>query len=293
MRRSIVTFLVLAGLGGLLACETQSATSEAAMAEVEPAEDQAGLEVMEHHRHHHLGGITQFIALSLDTLGEEDAKRPQVEQLQRELYECMAPAREIKTTLLRAMADDIAAGTVDTTKVEARVVQLEAAVAAQKCRGEAMSRLHEILSPVERAALVDKVDAHWAVWRNVNDQEEGGGQRQVRRLSALVEELGLTTDQVDKISAALKASFASNSGKFERDKAAAQVRGFTDSFAKESFDAKAVTGEINPYLATFGSRRMALFYASVTPTLTQEQRVKLAAYVREHADRQPFAMQDK
>ncbi len=293
MKRTIVAVFVLAGLSGLFACNNQTASSEAAMPEVEPVEDQIGLELMEHHRHHHLGGITQFIALSLDTLGEEDAKRPQVEELQRELYECMAPAREIKATLLRAMADDIAAGTVDTTKVEARVVQLDAAVAAQECRGEAMDRLHEILSPVERAALVDKVDAHWAVWRNVNDQGEGGGQRQVRRLSALVEELSLTTEQVDKISDALKSSFASKSGKFERDKAAAQVRAFTDSFVKESFDAKTVTGEINPHLATYGSRRMALFYASVTPALSQEQRVKLSAYVREHADRQPFAMSTK
>ena len=43
----------------------------------DPADDEAMSALNEHHRHHHHGGITQFVEMSLDTLGEEQSKHAQ------------------------------------------------------------------------------------------------------------------------------------------------------------------------------------------------------------------------
>src|SRR4051794_4119621 len=66
----------------------------------EPQEDLAVSQLENQHLHHHLGGITRFVAMSLDTLGVADQKRPQVERLQNDLEACLAPAREVDQNLL-------------------------------------------------------------------------------------------------------------------------------------------------------------------------------------------------
>ncbi len=78
----------------------------------------------------------------------------------------MAPAREAEKSLLLTLADGIAAGTMDKVKVDAAIATLTtAADAAHEASVDTLNQLHAILSPAERAALVDKVQAHWEVWR--------------------------------------------------------------------------------------------------------------------------------
>ncbi|OGQ80904.1 MAG: hypothetical protein A2289_10180 [Deltaproteobacteria bacterium RIFOXYA12_FULL_58_15] len=289
MRRPVVTKLAIIAAFGLGGCETSATPKGEQMVGEQTAEDEAALDLEEHHRHQHLGGVTQFVALSLDTLGEDDAKRPAVEKLQRDLYECMAPARDIKNKLLLALAEDVAAGTVDTMKADTAVVQLNAAVAAQDCRVDALNELHGILSPIERAALVDKVEAHWEVWRHVNHDGEENSQKHGRRLGNLVRELDLTAEQVQRISNTLDTASSGHAVKFDRKEVDRFLQAFVSTFVAESFDAKSIVGDANALLASYGSTRMTLFYASVTPALTQEQRVKFSAYLREQANLQQAA----
>src|SRR5258708_8368925 len=84
-----------------------------------PADDQAALELKEHDRHHHHGGVTKFIAMSLDTLGADDAKRPPIDKLPGDPHAPMGAAPEAEKNLLLTLADGIAAGTVDAAKVKA------------------------------------------------------------------------------------------------------------------------------------------------------------------------------
>jgi Spy/CpxP family protein refolding chaperone len=295
MRLLSMTGLALAAgfalsAAGIHAAQAPPPAGGASTSSATPAEDQAASELKEHHRHHHHGGVTQFIAMSLDTLGTDDAKRPQVEKLQSDLRAQMAPAREAEQSLQLALADGIAAGTVDTVKVDAAIATLtKAADAAQAAGLDTLNKLHAILSPPERAALVDKVQAHWEVWRQVNHEEKPGGREPGGRLAELTEEVSLTPDQVTKISAALQTALAGLSGKFDPTKGEAHVQAFSNAFAGDSFDAKSVTSNANAHLASRGATRMALFYETVTPLLTPAQRTKLAAELREHASHRAAA----
>ena len=291
MRLSSVIGLALMAGVGLSACAAHMATNRGPGATTRPADDQASAELREHHRHHHFGGVTQFVAMSLDTLGA--AKRPEVEKLQSSLHACMAPAGKIEKTLLLALADGVAAGAVATAQVDAAIAQLEAAVSAvHDCSVDALNQLHGILSAAERATLVHKVRAHWEVWRQANHDAEADGREQGGRLAELGQELGLAADQVEKISAALHAALSGLVGRFDPGKAEAHVQAFASAFVGESFDARSVAANANADIATHGGRRMALFYETVTPLLTPEQRTKLAEHLREHASHQP-ATSDK
>ncbi len=260
-----------------------------AAADTPPAADPAAAELKEHHRHHH-GGITKFIAMSLDTIGADDAKRPQIEKAQSDLHSCMAPVGEIEKSLLTTLADGVAAGKIDTAKVDATIAQLDAAAnAVHGCSVDALNRLHAILSPTERAALVDKVQAHWEVWQQVNHKAEPGSREPGGRLAEFTQELNLTADQSEKISKALHKARPGLAGKFDAKKGEAHMHAFATGFVAESFDAKSVTANANGHLATHGSKRMAHFYETVTPLLTPEQRTKLAEHLREHATHQPAA----
>jgi len=275
------------GLSAAAAHAAQAPSPTTAAGSAAPADDQAVSELKEHHRHHHHGGITKFISMSLDTLGTDDAKRPQIEKLQSDLHAQMGPAREAEKNLQLTLADGVAAGTVDTVKVNAAIAKLTtAADPMPEASLDTLNKLHAILSPPERAALVDKVQAHWEVWRQVNHEEKPGGRERGGQLAGLTEKLSLTPDQVNKISAALHTALAGLPGKFDPKKGEAHMHAFSAAFAGDSFDAKSVRSNANAHLASRGATRMALFYETVTPLLTPEQRTKLAEHLREHASYQ-------
>jgi hypothetical protein len=270
------------------------AASEAAVpadAGATMADDPAAAELREHHRHHHLGGVTDFIAMSLDTLGADDAKLPQIVKLQRELRVCLAPAGKAEKKILRMMADGAAAGTIDAAKVDAEIGRLAtASSAAQPCSDKALDKLHALLSPTERQALVDKVQAHWEVWRKVNHDAQAGGKQEGGALAELAKELSLTPDQVETISGRLHDALPAVKAKFDPKKVEEHVQAFSDAFISESFDAKSIRVNTDASLSTGGARRMAVFYETVTPALTPEQRAALAAHLREHSGHQPSNM---
>jgi len=283
---SVIGFASLATLG-LTACVTPGA-SGVQTAGVEPGEDQAASGLREHHRHHHRGGIMQFIAMSLDTLGPDDAKRPQIERLQSDVYACMAPTGGIERQLHLTVADGVASGAVDSVKVDAEILQLDAAASAvQGCSVIALNQLHAVLTPTERVELVDKVQAHWEVWREVNQDEQATRKHRGSRLAALEREVSLTPDQMDRMAAALQPALAGHSGRFDRTQVEANVQAFAAAFESEAFDAKTVTLSANRRFSSHGAKRMAIFYETVTPLLTPAQRLTVATHLREHSGHQP------
>jgi Spy/CpxP family protein refolding chaperone len=201
----------------------------------------------------------------------------------------MRSAGQTDKALLRVLADGIAAWKIDTAAVDATIAQLDAgAAAAHGCSVGALNQLHAILSPAERAVLVDKVQAHWEVWRQVNQGGASADQEHGSRLTALAREVSLTPEQVDRIAKALHASMAGLAEKFEPKQAEAHLQAFTAAFARETFEAKSVTSNANGIVAAQGGRRMAVFYETVLPVLTLEQRARLAMDLREHATHEPL-----
>jgi len=294
------TGLALAGLlmvgvaGAGCGSSTPAPTSTAGgTPDVSPAgtvadeDDATSADLKAHHRHHHHGGFAMFILMAADTVGVTPEQQAAVDKIKSDLHARMAPAHEAEKALLNTLADGVAAGSIDAAKADAAVAQVSG-VAGQvhAATADAVNQLHAVLRPEQRAALVDKVEAQWMLWRNANgdeatahEHEEGG------RIAHIQKELNLSADQVEKIKSGFAAQMASAQGKFDPAEAEAHMKAFGTAFTADQFDARSLTSAdgTNAHMATWGATRMVRFYQTVTPTLTPEQRTKLAAMIRAHA----------
>jgi Spy/CpxP family protein refolding chaperone len=282
----IVATLLL-GTGAMLGCGARAAANpppaSVAGASAEEEEDAtAGL--VEHHRYHHHGGVTLLIAMSLDTLGLSPEQKPVVEKLRGDLHARMEPGRAAEQNLVGTLADGLAAGMLDPVKVDAAVAQLTSAAAmVHDASTEALNQLHGVLTPPQRAALVDKLEAHWSVWQRANTDE-------IDHLTELTAELDLTPDQVDKIRAS-QAEAMKALPRFDSQEVTAHIRAFGDAFRAQTFDAKTLTtgGAATAHMVGWGAAHLAHFIESVSPVLSPEQRGKLAQMLRQHANHNPSA----
>jgi Spy/CpxP family protein refolding chaperone len=278
--------MLLLGTGAMLGCGGSAAANAppATVAGASADEQDAAAGLIEHHRYHHHGGVTLLIALSLDTLGLSPEQKPTVEKIRSDLHARMEPARSAEQVLLGTLADGLAGGTLDPVKVDAAVAQVTSAAATvHDASTDALNQLHAVLTPPQRAALVDKLEAHWSVWQKANTEESGD-------LARLTADLDLSPDQVDKIRAS-QAETTKALPPFDPQEVAAHIRAFGDSFRASTFDAKALTTGANAtaHMAGWGSAKMAHFIESVSVVLTPDQRGKLAQMLRQHANHDPSA----
>jgi Spy/CpxP family protein refolding chaperone len=266
--------------------------STAAVEAGAPEEDEAAESVRTFHRHHHMGGVTMFVAMSIDTLGVDPAKKAQLQKIQADLDGKMQPARDAEHALLGVIADGVAAGTIDTAKVDAAVAKLATASAGVHAASmDAITQLHDALSAQERLELVNKVRAHWEVWQKVNTQEKSGSTEKGSHLQHLAKTLDLTPDQVDKISKAL-ATDVPTTPQNDPKPVDAHVQAFATAFLADKFDPKALAATHTAsagHGARWGGARMAKFFEAVTPVLTADQRTKLAAHLKERMNDQHAA----
>lgn len=81
-RRIGIMATVLFGAGAVVACGGSSTNGPPAATAAAPTqgEDDVAEGLMEHHRNHHHGGVTLFIAMSLDTLGVSPEQEVTVEK---------------------------------------------------------------------------------------------------------------------------------------------------------------------------------------------------------------------
>jgi Heavy-metal resistance len=287
----VVGTLLLIGGGATLGCGAGSANSTATVTAGETAavDDEPTAGLLEHHRYHHHGGVTLFVAMSLDTLGVSPEQRAAVERIRLDLHARMEPARAAEQELVAALADGVAAGTVDTARVDAALARVTAtAGAVHDASAEALNELHSLLSAPERAALVDKVEAHWAVWRSAN-AEDTAASRAGDRLATLAADLELSASQVDKIRAGQGEQV--KTAPLDSQEIDAHLRAFGAAFEGEKFDAKTLTtaNSANAHMVGWGAARMAHFVENVNPVLTPEQRTRFATMLREHGAHNPSA----
>jgi Spy/CpxP family protein refolding chaperone len=277
---------LLLGTGAMLGCGGSAATGAppASVAGASAEEEDATTGLVEHHRHHHHGGVTLLIAMSLDTLGLSPEQKPAVEKIRGDLHARMEPARAAEQTLVGTLADGLAGGTFDPAKVDAAVAQLTGAAAmVHDASTDALNQLHAVLTPSQRAALVDKLEAHWSVWQKANTDEND-------HLAQLTDDLGLTSDQVEKIRAS-QLEGMKTVPRFDPQEVAAHIRAFGDTFRAPAFDAKALTGggAATAHMVGWAGAHMVRFIESASPVLTPEQRGKLAQMLRQHAAHNPSA----
>jgi Spy/CpxP family protein refolding chaperone len=249
-------------------------------------DDEATADLKEHHRHHHHGGFAMFIAMSLDSLGTTPEQNAAIQKIQADMHAKLQPAHDAEKALLLVLADGIAAGQIDQAKVDAAIAQVSTASAGvHDAVADSLNQLHATLNPSQRAALVDKVEAHFDVWHHANTEEEGAEKEgHGGHLEKLAKELSLSPDQVEKTRGSLKAS--SGGAHFDKAEGEAHLKAFGTAFASEKFDAKQITtgAAANAHIATWGATRLAHLYEALTPVLTPEQRTKLADALRKHAN---------
>jgi len=242
--------------------------------------DEAGDEVLEQHRHHHHGGVTMFIAMALDTLAVSPSERAQVEKIQGVLADWMASAQDAERNVLATLADGVQAGSLDPAKVDASLAQLARASGAIHAGTVAsLTKLHDVLTPLERATLADKVQAHWTVWGRVN-----GASTHESSIAEMTEILALTPEQAEKIRASVTAM--PGAAVFDTKEVDAHIHAFETAFEAGTFGAKSLplAATDDARLATAGAGYIARFCEAATPLLNADQRTKLAAHLREHLD---------
>jgi Spy/CpxP family protein refolding chaperone len=292
---TLVTVLALAACGGSTATNAQPTTGGNPTTASTADDDALASEMAEHDGHHH-GGFTHLVIMSVETIGGTPEQHQKIEAIRTELLAKTAPVHDANKNLLTVLADALADGVAtpdESAKVDAAVGQLaQAASAAHAASADAMNKLHAALDATQRAALVDKVEAHWAVWRQANADEDkdnnGLPDAEERRLTRMTKLLGLTPDQVEKMKAALKTGMANEPHKLDPAEVEAHVKAWGEAFAKDNFDATALHGEnVNAHLAGAGAGRMARFYVTIAPTLTPDQRTKLAEHFRKHQNKGP------
>jgi Spy/CpxP family protein refolding chaperone len=250
-------------------------------------EDDSMAELKEHHRHHHHGGFAMFIAMSLDSLGETPEQTAAIKKIQADMHTKLQPAHDAEKNVLSVLADGVAAGKVDKAKVDVAIAKVSTASAGvHDAFVESLNQLHATLTPPQRIALVDKVEAHFHVWHHANAADEPAEKDAHGHLGKLAKELSLTPDQVEKIRANFKASIGKSPVHFDPAEAEAHLKAFGAAFEAETFDAKTVTtgGPANAHVATWGVTRMAHLYEAAAPVLKPDQRTKLAESLRKHAN---------
>jgi Spy/CpxP family protein refolding chaperone len=269
------------GSGSADVAEAQPAQPGAGMNEDESTEDVAA-----HHRHHHHGGFAMFIAMGVDQINTTPEQKTAIDKIKTDLWAKMEPAHVAEKNVLLAVADGVASGQFDQGKIDAAISDVGTKSGGiHDAIADSLNQLHETLTPPQRQALVDKMEAHFEVWHSANAPEED---KEHGHLAHLAKELALTPDQVDKARAAYEQAIGGVQH-FDRAEADAHIKAFGEAFTSDHFDAKTLPtkGELNAHMAVWGINRMVKLYEAVTPVLTPDQRTKLADNIRHHANYQP------
>ncbi len=234
-----------------------------------------------------------FLSMSLDSLGVPDAERAGIQKIQSDLMAKEEPVHAAQQNVLSLLADGVAAGKVDTKKVDAAVAQVDtASVAAEAASADALNQLHATLSPLERQALMDKLNAHWGVWKQANSEDQPPNGKGGDHFTMLTRDLNLTTDQTNQ----LKTAYMTNLGNDKTPKlnpadVDSHLQALTTSFESNTFDAKTLNGMPfgDAHLASRGEKSMVAFYEAAAPILTADQRTKVAQKLRDHSTQESGA----
>jgi hypothetical protein len=228
-----------------------------------------------------------FVAMSLDYLGTTPEQSAALTKIKSDMYTEMQPAHEAEKHLLSTLADGVAAGHIDRANVEAAIAQVSSAASrVEDAVAASLNELHAVLTPPQRIALVDKIDAHFEVWNDVNVADETAARDgHGGHLARVAKEIGMSPEQVEKSRANFKSSFVTAPASYDRSEGQEYVKAFGKAFESDTYDARTLRagGLANAHIATWGATRMARFYEAVTPVLTLDQRTKLADALRRHS----------
>ncbi|HVZ70893.1 MAG TPA: Spy/CpxP family protein refolding chaperone [Polyangia bacterium] len=283
--RIVTTLLASAAVAG--ACS--HAANGPPPATAATAEDAEGAGLLEHHSYHHHGGTTLFISMSLETLGVSPEQRAVVQKIRDDLDANMEAARAAEDELVTTLAEGVSASRFDDAKIDAAVVKMTAAATqVDEASKDALNELHGALTPAQRDALVDKVEAHWAVWRKANVEEASAAtpaRRDHDHLAALESELLLTPEQVSRVRASL-ADDMKAVPPLDHERVSVHLRTFGAAFRAASFDARSLTAAASAadeQIVRWGAVHLVHVVEAMSAVVTPNQRAELAERLHVHA----------
>jgi Spy/CpxP family protein refolding chaperone len=213
------------------------------------------------HAHHHPGHRQGLLgaALRLDSLTPQ--QRTAIEGLVQQDRAARAPVRKADPPVLEALAHQVEQASIDPQGLAPALDVEKAAEAANVVveRGS-LNSLHGLLTPAQRAQLVDGIESHQHAHHERADAGAGrvGGHG-----------LGLTPEQRAQIAANLRAEIPAGQH--------APMRAMLGAFRGDAFDASQFVMGVSP-----GERAERLAQAMV-PVLTPAQRAILASHLRTRA----------
>lgn len=120
-------------------------------------EGKSGEHAREHGHHHH--GSLVSAALKLDTLS--GAQRTQIEQLESARKAAAVPVRQADARVLTDLARQVEQDHIDRAGLKDGMdAEQAAAQGAMRVDAQTLAQLHGILTPAQRGALVDGIEAH-------------------------------------------------------------------------------------------------------------------------------------
>jgi hypothetical protein len=231
---------------------------------------------------HAYGGVTQFVAMSLDAVALTPEQRGRFVPITADLYTKMEVVRGAEAAVFTVLADGIARATIDTGTVDSGIGRLKIdATTVYNLATDSLNRLHAMLSAEQRVTLMNDIEARWTSWQAANPTNDAN--RPEGDLAAVATALGLGANQLvtmrHRFGELIRASSPPDIAAVTRN-----LHNFEKAFEGDNFDALVVPqSSIGSDLAGWSVTRIARLCEAIHETLTPEQRAKLVALLRCHA----------
>jgi Spy/CpxP family protein refolding chaperone len=259
--RSVLSFVTFA--------TALSLVPAAAFAQEAPAAPVQGKH-MRHHKGHKAGLVGA--ALKLDSITPE--QRTQIEGLVQARKVAQVPVRQADAQVLTVLAQQVEAGKSDPQVLgPSLAVERAAAMGAARVDQATLVQLHSILTPAQRAQLVDRMEARTG---KLAERKGEGVREHKAKGEGGFGRLGLTQEQKAQIKANLEASRPERPVRGEKG----GMKAALESFRGDSFSAPAMEHAQNK-----GMREVRMTTAMI-PVLTPNQRATVAAHLRARATRE-------
>lgn len=227
-------------------------------------------------------GQLKFLGAALGDVPLTGAQRGQIERLAADAEARHEPALQARQELMLILAAQVEAGTIDRTALQPKVDAIAAvARSAQSADRAAFEQLHAILTPDQRVAFADAVEARGS--RAVEFAAHGG-------LKQWADSLNLTDVQRDQIKGILTQNAGiprahdggqEHDGHWEGGRRGAKI---LEAFKADRFvfDEVVPVRDAGQGVETMADRFLTVA-AQVLPLLTPRQRATAAARLRDRA----------
>ncbi len=228
-------------------------------------------------------GRVRMVADALSAVPLRADQRSEIEKLGADAQARQANGAEAWKNVALTLADQVEKGAIDKSAIQTKI---DAAVAAHQSTATdnqaALARLHDILTPEQRGAFVDAIQAKAKEMHHDHAGKHGG----FAMMKQLRDDLKLTDDQVSQIKDVVMDARKDRDMKAMGKELHADMEARKDaleSFRTDKFDAAALARPVDANKAAKGIEHITGIAEKVLPILTPEQRKIAADKIRERA----------